>query len=130
MILGLPSQHLLVQSRQWKHQNNVRNLFKVNNNVSDIVPGSLLLILEKLHTMFSCFHCWIWASKCRVEYLPAGFNYIRYFFSIYNLCLSLTILISHNVLVFLLLTVNMFLLTKCKSKIPKLSNLAIIWTVS
>ena len=26
-----PSQHLLVQSQQWKHQKNVRNLFKVDN---------------------------------------------------------------------------------------------------
>ena len=27
----LPSGHLLVQSQQWKHQNNTGNLFKVNN---------------------------------------------------------------------------------------------------
>ena len=28
----LPSQQLLVQSQQWKHQNNVWNLFKINND--------------------------------------------------------------------------------------------------
>ena len=26
-----PNRHLLVHSQQWKHHNNVRNLFKVNN---------------------------------------------------------------------------------------------------
>ena len=26
-----PGQHLLVQSQQWKHQKNMRNLFKVKN---------------------------------------------------------------------------------------------------
>ena len=28
----MPSRHLLVQSQQWKHHNNVWNLFKVDNN--------------------------------------------------------------------------------------------------
>ena len=28
---SFPSQYLLVQRRQWKHQNNLSNLFKVNN---------------------------------------------------------------------------------------------------
>ena len=27
----LPCRHLLVQSQQWKHQNNVWNMFKINN---------------------------------------------------------------------------------------------------
>ena len=29
--LSLPSQHLLVQGQQWKYQNNVWSMFKVNN---------------------------------------------------------------------------------------------------
>ena len=30
---SMPSQHLLGQSQQWKHENNVQSLFKVNNKV-------------------------------------------------------------------------------------------------
>ena len=61
-----PSRHLLVQSQQWKHQNNVWNLTKVNNkdtDVNDVVLVSLLLTLYKLYTLFWCFHCWLWTSK-------------------------------------------------------------------
>ena len=39
-----PSQHLLVQSQQWKHQNSVRNLFEVNNNRT----GVFIVDLEEL----------------------------------------------------------------------------------
>ena len=45
------SWHLLVQNKQWKHQDNVWNLFKVN---------------EKTSKRW-CFHCWLWASKCLSE---------------------------------------------------------------
>ena len=41
-----PSRHLLVQSYPWKHQNNMRNLLKVN----------------RFYKFFRCFHCWRWTS--------------------------------------------------------------------
>ena len=37
-----PSRHLLVQSQQWKHQNYVQYLFKVNKNFNDVALVSLL----------------------------------------------------------------------------------------
>ena len=38
-----PSRHLLVQSQQWKHQNYVQYLLKVNNkNFNDVALVSLL----------------------------------------------------------------------------------------
>ena len=53
----LPNQCLLVQSQQWNYQNNMSNIFKVNNNdtfflvnfwlVSHIVLVFLLLNLNK-----------------------------------------------------------------------------------
>ena len=53
----LPNQSLLVQSQQWNYQNNMSNIFKVNNNdtfflvnfwlVSHIVLVFLLLNLNK-----------------------------------------------------------------------------------
>ena len=46
-ILPMPSWHLLVQSQQWKHQNNVWNMFKVNNK--DTKTTSL--------TSFWCLYC-------------------------------------------------------------------------
>ena len=47
----------IFQSQQWKHQNNVWNVFKVTTAVS------LMLTLNRFHTLFWCFHCWIWSSK-------------------------------------------------------------------
>ena len=48
-----PSQHLLVQNQQWKHQKNIWNLFKVNNKDTgttsfDVVLASLLLTLNSV----------------------------------------------------------------------------------
>ena len=56
--------HLLVQSQQWKDQNNVLNLFIVNkkrhqNDANDIVLVYLLLTLNIFHTLFCCSHCWL-----------------------------------------------------------------------
>ena len=51
----LCSQHILVQSQQWKHQINVRDLFKVNNKcqneVVDVVLVSLMLTLNRSRTL-------------------------------------------------------------------------------
>ena len=47
------SRHLLVRSQQWKHENNVWNLFKViNKNIrtTSMTPN-------RFRTLFSCFHC-------------------------------------------------------------------------
>ena len=54
---NLPSQHLLAQSQQWKHQKNMRNRF------TDVIVVSSLLILDKFYTLFWCLHCWLWTSK-------------------------------------------------------------------
>ena len=65
--LDHPSRHLLVQKQQWKHQNNVWNLFKVNNkDTRRLVLVSLLLSLNRIHTLFWCYHCWLWISNCRL----------------------------------------------------------------
>ena len=50
------SWHLLPESPQWKHQSTVWNLLKVHNkdaldDVIDIVLVSLLLILNRFHTL-------------------------------------------------------------------------------
>ena len=47
--------YLLVQSQQWKQQNKVWNLFKVNNK--DTRTTSMTK---------GCFHYWLWPSKCRL----------------------------------------------------------------
>ena len=46
----------IFQNQQWKHQNNVWNVFKVTTAIS------LMLTLNRFHTLFWCFHCWIWSS--------------------------------------------------------------------
>ena len=60
-LYQIPSRHLLVQSQQWKQQNNMLNLFKVNikklqNYLIVIFLVSLLLNLKIFHTFFRCFY--------------------------------------------------------------------------
>ena len=57
----LPCRHLLDQSQQWQHLNNLWNLLKVNNKDT----RTLLLTLSRFHTLVWCFHCWLWPRKCR-----------------------------------------------------------------
>ena len=71
-VYRVPDWHLLVLSQQWKHQKNVWNLFKFNNkrhlnDVIDAILVDLLFILNRFHTLFWCFHCWFWTSKCRLQ---------------------------------------------------------------
>ena len=69
-VVMLPTRYLLVQSQQWKRQNNEWNLFKVNKNTRIRLMTSfwfyLLFDLNIIHALFWHFHCWIWASKCRL----------------------------------------------------------------
>ena len=44
IISWLPSLHLLVQIQQWKHQNNLWNLFKVNNKAPERHRSSVFII--------------------------------------------------------------------------------------
>ena len=49
----LLTQYLLVQSQLWKHQNNVWDLSRVNNE--DTIMTSL--------KSFLCFDCWLWTDS-------------------------------------------------------------------
>ena len=70
----LSSQHVLVQSQQWKHQNNKWNLFKVNNkdtrttnDVFDIILVSFFIVnCEQILHIFLVFPYWHSTSKCRL----------------------------------------------------------------
>ena len=48
-LTNTPSWHLIAQRQQWKHQNNVWNLFKVNKNTRTM-----------LMTWFWCLYCQLW----------------------------------------------------------------------
>ena len=63
-----PSWNLLVQSQQCKLKNKVWNLLKAD--VIGVVLVSLLLFLNRFHTLPCCFHCWLWISKCWQGPLP------------------------------------------------------------
>ena len=89
--LTLPSQYLLTQSEQWKYHNNGWNMFQFNNkhttnDANYVVLMSLLLTLNKFHTLFCCFHCWIWTSTCqlgtkllnaKIDYSPANIYLLK-----------------------------------------------------
>ena len=50
--------YLLVQNWHWKYQNNMWNLFKINNkDNNDVVLVSWLLALNEFHTILCIFHC-------------------------------------------------------------------------
>ena len=34
--------------------------------ISGIILVSLLLTLSRFHTLFWCFHCWLWTNKCQL----------------------------------------------------------------
>ena len=38
-------------------------LFKVSN-IINVVLTSLLFTSSRFHTLFCCFHCWLWTTKC------------------------------------------------------------------
>ena len=64
------TRHLHVQSQQWKHQNNKRNLFKIDNKGTKTtsfivvihVPVSLLSTLNIFYTLYWYFHFWLWTN--------------------------------------------------------------------
>ena len=55
----IPRWHLLNASQQWKHKKNVWNLFKVKYKYT---RGMSM-------TSFRPYYCWLWASKCRLNFL-------------------------------------------------------------
>ena len=57
---------LIVQIQQWKHQNNKWILFNLNNKGTRTTSfWCLYCQLRTFHK--SCYHCWIWTSKCRLD---------------------------------------------------------------
>ena len=61
---------------RWRERKNSANiyLFKFNNkdhqnHVNDVVLVSLLLTLNRFHTLFWCSYCWLWTSKWQLESL-------------------------------------------------------------
>ena len=65
----------------WKYQPGIY-LFKVNKRntrkICEICSkltiktrheNSLYLTLNRFHTLFWCFYCWLWTSKCRLSYI-------------------------------------------------------------
>ena len=65
------SHHLLLQSQQWKHYKNARNLLKVKRqqNDVDIILEFLLLTKNKLQMLFWCFLLSRWTCKCHLTLL-------------------------------------------------------------
>ena len=68
-LFWLPIRYLFVQSQQWKHPNNVLNLFKVNSKDIRTTSFTLLWTLNRFHTLLWCFHFWKWTSKLRLAKL-------------------------------------------------------------
>ena len=76
--------HLRVQILQWKHPNNVWNLFTASTRVTSIgiVLVSLLLTWNSFLTLFWCFYCCIWTSKCGLGQISEQNPATESFFSI------------------------------------------------
>ena len=68
----VPSARQKILGFSWTHPAGIY-LFKVNKRstrtkceVNDVVLVSILFTLNKFHTLFCCFCCWLWTSKCRL----------------------------------------------------------------
>ena len=61
-----PSRHLLVPS----NNRNTRTMCEICSELTIKIPDdvtSLLLILNRFHTLFWWFCCWLWTSPCRLR---------------------------------------------------------------
>ena len=43
------------------------------SNLTDVVLMSLLLTLSRFHKLLSCFYCWLWTNKCRLDCFSVDF---------------------------------------------------------
>ena len=58
LIYTYPSRRLLVETKQWKHQNDVKFVqSQEQKRVDDVILVSLLLTLNRYHTLFFCLQC-------------------------------------------------------------------------
>ena len=64
LLKQISSQFLLVHSQQWKHQNNMWNLFKVSNEDTRTSPTTSSITSNIFHTFFYCFYCLHWTGQC------------------------------------------------------------------
>ena len=66
---------------------------KHQNEVNGVVLLSLVLILNKFHVLFWCFHCWIGKGKCQLGSQKKKFL-LFYFCILYELLVPTNLLIS------------------------------------
>ena len=69
----LPNRDLLVPNQQWRNENIVCNLFKINfkntrmtntkTKYNKVILVFLLLTLNRFYAFFWCFHCYLWRSN-------------------------------------------------------------------
>ena len=71
------------------HLNQYCHFLCIVDSVNDVVLVYLLLTLNKFHTLFWCFHCWLWTSKCLLGKQAFFTRYTNRF------SLNVTIYISH-----------------------------------
>ena len=72
----LLNRDLLVPNQQWRNENNVCNLFKINfkytrmtntkTTYNKVILVFLLLTLNRFYAFFWCFDCYLWRSNCQL----------------------------------------------------------------
>ena len=67
------------------HNRNTRSAFKIYSkttktpeHVSVIVLLPLMLTLKRFHTLFWCFHCLLWISKCHLRFSVVSSTYVSF----------------------------------------------------
>ena len=67
----------------WKFWNSPQPVFTCSKSTMETTEqfaksttSSLLLILNKFYTLFWCFHCWLWTSKCWLGKICGLENYL------------------------------------------------------
>ena len=68
-ILSIPAGIFLFKVNNGNARTMCENLLKVDNKNAGTMPlVSFWLTLNRFHTLFCCFHRWIWTRKCQLEY--------------------------------------------------------------
>ena len=65
----------------------MRNLFKVNNTDTRT--------LNRFHTLFWCFYCWLWKSKCRLGKTMINFSELK-IKTLHHLASTLPLTLNNN----------------------------------
>ena len=81
----IPADTYVLKVNNWNIKEMCEVCSKITIKIPDVVLVSLPLPLDRFHTFFWRFHCWLWISKCNLGYLGVQVFQIPVFFNVFLL---------------------------------------------